>query len=291
MGILEGKRILVTGVITDASIAFHVARVAQAEGATVVLTGFGRLSLVERIARRLPSPPPVLELDVTSEDQLASLADRVSEHVDGLDGVLHAIAYANPEEALGGNFLHTRWPDVATAVQVSTFSLKAVTMAALPLMGGGGSVVGLDFDASVAWPGYDWMGVAKAGLESCARYLARDLGEKGVRVNLVAAGALLQAGARGNGARLAGDLRVPARRFRPGGRRVRHGMGATRHRRPAAGADHGVQGRALPERPAVPARGRIAAHRRAAGGRQSSRPGAAGGGARGAVRARAGQPR
>ena len=104
--------------------------------------------------------------------------------------MLHAIAYANPEEALGGNFLRTRWPDVATAVQVSTFSLKAVTMAALPLMDGGGSVVGLDFDASVAWPGYDWMGVAKAGLESCARYLARDLGEKGVRVNLVAAGPL-----------------------------------------------------------------------------------------------------
>ena len=176
MGILAGKRILVTGVITDASIAFHVARVAQAEGATVVLTGFGRLSLVERIAKRLPSPPPVLELDVTSDDHLASLAQRVSEHVDGLDGVLHAIAYANPQEALGGNFLHTKWPDVATALQVSAYSLKSITMAALPLMGGGGSVVGLDFDASVAWPGYDWMGVAKAGLESCARYLARDLG-------------------------------------------------------------------------------------------------------------------
>src|SRR6202158_712419 len=168
MGILAGKRILVTGVITDASIAFHVARVAQAEGATVVLTGFGRLSLVERIARRLPSPPPVLELDVTNDDHLASLASRVSEYVDGLDGVLHAIAYANPQEALGGNFLYTKWPDVATAVQVSAYSLKAITMAALPLMGGGGSVVGLDFDARVAWPGYDWMGVAKGGLESCA---------------------------------------------------------------------------------------------------------------------------
>jgi enoyl-[acyl-carrier protein] reductase I len=191
MGILAGKRILVTGVITDASIAFHVARVAQQEGATVVLTGFGRLSLVERIARRLPSPPPpVLELDVTSDDHLASLAERVAGHVDALDGVLHAIAYANPAEALGGKFLQTRWADVATAVQVSAYSLKAVTMAALPLMGGGGSVVGLDFDASVAWPGYDWMGVAKAGLESCARYLARDLGPKGVRVNLVAAGPL-----------------------------------------------------------------------------------------------------
>ena len=145
---------------------------------------------MERIARRLPAPPPVLELDVTSEDHLDSLAERVRAHVDGLDGVLHAIAYANPDEALGGNFLRTRWADVATAVQVSAYSLKAVTMAALPLMGGGGSVVGLDFDASVAWPGYDWMGVAKAGLESCARYLARDLGPRGVRVNLVAAGPL-----------------------------------------------------------------------------------------------------
>ena len=196
MGILAGKRILVTGVITDASIAFHVARVAQAEGATVVLTGFGRLSLVERIARRLPSPPPVLELDVTNDDHLASLASRVSEHVDGLDGVLHAIAYANPQEALGGNFLRTRWADVATAVQVSAYSLKALTMAALPLMGGGGSVVGLDFDARVAWPGYDWMGVAKAGLESCARYLARDLGPRGIRVNLISAGPLRTIAAR-----------------------------------------------------------------------------------------------
>ena len=190
MGILEGKRILVTGVITDASIAFHVARVAQQEGATVVLTGFGRMSLVERIARRLPSPPPVLELDVTSDEDLASLADRVSEHVDGLDGVLHAIAYANPEEALGGNFVHTKWPDVATAIQVSAYSLKALTMAALPLMSGGGSVVGLDFDASVAWPGYDWMGVAKAGLESASRYLALHLGKQGIRSNLVSAGPL-----------------------------------------------------------------------------------------------------
>jgi meromycolic acid enoyl-[acyl-carrier-protein] reductase len=189
MGILAGKRILVTGVLTDASIAFHVARVAQQEGAIVVLTGFGRLSLVERIAKRLPSPPPVLELDVTNDDHLASLAGRVSEHVHGLDGVVHGIGFA-PQAALGGNFLNTAWDDVATAVHVSAYSLKSLTMAALPLMIGGGSVVGLDFDASVAWPGYDWMGVAKAGLESCARYLARDLGGQGIRVNLVAAGPL-----------------------------------------------------------------------------------------------------
>jgi meromycolic acid enoyl-[acyl-carrier-protein] reductase len=189
MGILDGKRILVTGVLTDASIAFHVARVAQEEGATLVLTGFGRLSLVERIAKRLPTPPPVLELDVTDPAHLESLATRAGEHVDGLDGVVHAIGFA-PQSALGGNFLATAWEDVATAVQVSTFSLKSLTMAALPLMTQGGSVVGLDFDATMAWPGYDWMGVAKAGLESCARYLARDLGPRGVRVNLVAAGPL-----------------------------------------------------------------------------------------------------
>ena len=255
MGILAGKRILVTGVITDASIAFHVARVAQAEGATVVLTGFGRLSLVERIARRLPSPPPVLELDVTSDDHLASLASRVSEHVDGLDGVLHAIAYANPEEALGGNFLHTKWPDVATAVQVSAYSLKAITMAALPLMGGGGSVVGLDFDASVAWPGYDWMGVAKAGLESCARYLARDLGEKGVRVNLVAAG----------------PLRTMAAKSIPGFERfedVWGSPGAARleHQRP--GADRaGLRGAAFRLVPRDHRRDRPRRRRRARGGR------------------------
>jgi meromycolic acid enoyl-[acyl-carrier-protein] reductase len=189
MGILDGKRVLVTGVLTDASIAFHVARVAQQEGAAVVLTGFGRISLVRRIAQRLPDPPPVLELDVTDPGQLASLAGRVREHVDGLDGVVHSIGNA-PQSALGGNFLHTPWEDVAAALHTSTYSLKALAVAALPLMRSGGAVVGMDFDARLAWPGYDWMGVAKAGLESCARYLARDLGPHGIRVNLLAAGPL-----------------------------------------------------------------------------------------------------
>ncbi len=187
MGILDGKRILVTGVLTDASIAFHVARIAQQEGATIVLTGFGRLSLVERIAKRLPDPPPVLELDVKDEAHLASLADRASAHVDGLDGVVHSIGNA-PAAALGGNFLQTQWPDVAAALQVSAYSLQSLAMATLPLMGAGGSIVGMDFDASVAWPGYDWMGVAKAALESTARYLARDLGPRGIRVNLISSG-------------------------------------------------------------------------------------------------------
>lgn len=192
MGILQGKRILVTGVLTDASIAFHVARLAQQEGAEVVLSSYGRvLRLTERIAARLPQNAPVVELDVTSNEDLAALADRVKEHVSGLDGVLHSIAFA-PEAALGGNFLHTEWADVATAVQVSAFSLKSLTMAARPLFDPlvGASVVGLDFDASVAWPKYDWMGVAKAALESCTRYLARDLGPENIRVNLVAAGPL-----------------------------------------------------------------------------------------------------
>jgi len=190
-GLLEGKRVLVTGVLTDASIAFAVAKIAQEQGATVVLTGFGRgLSLTRRISRRLPTEAPVIELDVTDEEHLGGLADKVLEHVDGLDGVLHAIGFA-PESVLGGKpFVDAAWPEVGTALQVSTWSLAALTRATLPLFGERASVVGLDFDASVAWPSYDWMGVAKAGLASAARYLARDLGPRGVRVNLVSAGPL-----------------------------------------------------------------------------------------------------
>ncbi len=190
-GILAGKRILVTGVLTESSIAFHAAKVAQEEGAEVVLTGYGRLSLVERIAKRLPKPAPVIELDVQNAEHLDRLAGRISEHLGegvGLDGIVHSIAFG-PQDALGGNFLHTPWESVATAVEVSAYSLKSLTMACLPLMEKrGGSVVGMDFDAQVAWPKYDWMGVAKAALESTARYLARDLGSRNIRVNLVSAG-------------------------------------------------------------------------------------------------------
>ncbi|MDT0265204.1 enoyl-ACP reductase FabI [Streptomyces sp. DSM 44915] len=190
-GLLAGKRILVTGVLTESSIAFHAARLAQEEGAEVVLTGFGRLSLVQRIAKRLPKPAPVIELDVQNPEHLAGLAAQVSEHLGegvGLDGVVHSIAFA-PQDALGGNFLHTDWPSVATAVEVSAFSLKSLTMALLPLLEQrGGAVVGMDFDAQVAWPKYDWMGVSKAALEATCRYLARDLGSRNIRVNLVSAG-------------------------------------------------------------------------------------------------------
>jgi enoyl-[acyl-carrier protein] reductase I len=190
MSLLDGKRILVTGVLTDASIAFHVARLAQEEGAQVLLTSYGRvLRLTGRIAGRLPKPAEVIELDVTNADHLAALEANVrGAGFDGLDGVVHSIGFA-PETALGGNFLNTTWEDVATAVHVSTYSYKALAMAARPLFpASGASVVGLTFDATVAWPKYDWMGVAKAGLESCSRYLAKHLGPENVRSNLVAAG-------------------------------------------------------------------------------------------------------
>lgn len=191
MGILDGKRILVAGVTMDTSIGFATARVAQEQGATVVVSNFGRaLNITKRIVNRLPQPAPVLELDVTDPAHLERLPELLREHVDGLDGVVHSIAYGNPETLLGGKFMTGPWDDVAQAVQVSAYSLKALTAACLPLMGPGGSVVGLTFDASTAWPAYDWMGVAKAGLESCSRYLARDLGPQGIRCNLVAAGPL-----------------------------------------------------------------------------------------------------
>src|SRR3954470_1713351 len=190
-GILEGKRILVAGVTMDSSIGFATAKVAQEQGATVLISNFGRaLNITKRIAKRLPTEPPVLELDVTDESHLERLPALIREHVDGLDGVVHSIAYGNPETILGGKFLTGPWADVAQAVQVSAYSFTSLATACLPLMSEGGSVVGMTFDASVAWPGYDWMGFAKGALESCNRYLARDLGAHGIRSNLVSAGAL-----------------------------------------------------------------------------------------------------
>lgn len=190
MGIMQGKNILVTGVLTDQSIAFHVAKIAQEEGATVILTGFGRgLALTKRISGRLPAPVEVLELDVTNVDHLGGLATAVTRVVPHLDGVLHSIGFA-PESALGGNFLNTAWDDVSVAMHVSAYSLQSLTMAVKPILAKPASVVGLDFDATLAWPKYDWMGVAKAALEATSRYLARDLGSDGVRINLVSAGPL-----------------------------------------------------------------------------------------------------
>ena len=188
MGLLAGQRLLVTGVLTDSSMAFHVARLAQEQGATVVLSSFGRQKrITEVIARRLPHPAPVVQLDVSSEEDLAALAAAVGEHVDGLDGVVHSIGFA-PQSTMGDNFLTAQWNDVATAMQVSAYSLQALAVAARPLLQPGASIVGLTFDASLAWPVYGWMGVAKAAFESVNRYLARELGPQGIRSNLVAAG-------------------------------------------------------------------------------------------------------
>jgi meromycolic acid enoyl-[acyl-carrier-protein] reductase len=195
MGLLAGKRILVTGVLTDASLAFAVARLAQEEGAEVVLSGAGRgLSLTRRTARKLRDPVDVLEMDVAQPDQLAAAAAELGSKWDRLDGLLHAIAFA-PPECLGGDIMAADWEQVQVALHVSTYSLKALAQAFRPLLaaagangGVGASVVGLDFDATVAWPAYDWMGVSKAALESLSRYLARDLGPDKIRVNLVAAG-------------------------------------------------------------------------------------------------------
>lgn len=188
MGVLEGKRILITGVLTDASLAFGVARLAQEQGAEIVLTGAGRgMRLTQRTARKLPTEPEVLEFDAADEAHPAALRDALAERWDSVDGALHAIGFA-PEACLGGRFMEAPWADVSVALQISAYSLKSLADAVVPLMANGGSIVGLDFDAQVAWPAYDWMGVAKAALESTARYLARDLGERQIRVNLVAAG-------------------------------------------------------------------------------------------------------
>ncbi len=194
---LEGKRLLITGVITKDSIAFHAAERAQREGATVLLTSFGRVRrLTERAASKLPEPVDVLELDVNRQGDLESLTEELGDRWGGVDGALHAIAFA-PEDALGGRFMTAPADSAVEAFRTSAFSLKALGAALEPLMGSGASIVGMDFDASVAWPIYDWMGVAKAALESVSRYLARDLGAKGIRVNLVSAGPLGTVAARG----------------------------------------------------------------------------------------------
>lgn len=197
MGILAGKKILITGVLTEASIAFSAAKLAQEQGAEVLLSSFGRmLPITQKISERLPVTAKVIELDATSAEDLAALPSRIRENIGEIDGIVHAIAFA-PQTALGGNFMQTEWSDVATAVEVSAYSLKSITTAALPVLKNPSSVVGLTFDASVSWPVYDWMGVAKAAFESTARYLARYLGQSGVRVNLISAGPLRTTAAKG----------------------------------------------------------------------------------------------
>jgi enoyl-[acyl-carrier protein] reductase I len=197
-GILDGKKILVTGVLTPASIAFAIAEQAQREGADIVLTSFGRaMSLTEKSARRMQPTPDILEMDVNNPAQVEALAESVKQRWGRLDGFVHAIAFA-PADALGGNFMTAPWESVQTAFQTSAYSLKAMAQALNPLMVDGGSIVTLDFDNSTqAWPFYDWMGVCKAALESVTRYLARDLGRQKIRVNALAAGPLKTMAAKG----------------------------------------------------------------------------------------------
>ncbi|HEY1714397.1 MAG TPA: enoyl-ACP reductase FabI [Solirubrobacteraceae bacterium] len=195
--ILEGKRLLITGVITKDSIAYHAAEQAQKEGAEVVLSSFGRVRrMTERAAQRLPQPADVIELDVNKPEDLDALTESVRERWGGIDGALHAIAFA-PQDALGGKFMTAPAESAGAAFQTSAYSLKALAAALQPLMSRGSALVGMDFDATVAWPIYDWMGVAKAALESVSRYLARDLGPEGIRVNLVSAGPLGTVAAQG----------------------------------------------------------------------------------------------
>ncbi|MFV0308841.1 MAG: enoyl-ACP reductase FabI [Desertimonas sp.] len=188
MGLLDGKKIVVTGVLTDASLAFAVAKLAQAEGADIVLTGAGRgLSLTKRTARKLVGDVDVFELDVTVPGHIDDVRTAVGARWDRVDGVLHAIGFA-PQSLLGGDFMDGDWDDVSTALHISTYSYKALADAFVPLMTEGGSFVGLDFDNQVAWPAYNWMGVAKSALQSVNRYLAKTLGPRDIRFNLVAAG-------------------------------------------------------------------------------------------------------
>jgi enoyl ACP reductase len=196
MGLLDGKRLLITGVLSDSSLAFGVAALAQQEGAEIVLTGVGNaMKNTMRAARKLPVEPPVLELDVTNPEHLAAVRDDLAERWGRVDGALHAIGFA-PPVCLGGTFMEAGWDDVAVALNVSAYSFKALADVVAPLMTEGGSLLGLDFDATVSWPAYDWMGVAKAALESTSRYLARELGPSGIRVNLVAAGPIKTIAAR-----------------------------------------------------------------------------------------------
>ena len=196
MGLLDGKRLLITGVLSDSSLAFGVAELAQREGAEVVLTGVGTaMKNTLRAARKLPTEPEVLELDVTNADHIAAVRDHLSSTWGRVDGALHSIGFA-PPICLGGTFMEAGWDDVGVAINVSAYSYKSLADVVVPLMTDGGALLGLDFDATVAWPAYDWMGVAKAALESTSRYLARELGPKGIRVNLVAAGPIKTIAAR-----------------------------------------------------------------------------------------------
>ena len=251
--LLEGKKLLVTGVLTRESIAYAAAQALQEQGAEIVLTSFGRaMGLTEKSARRLPEPRRR-----AGDGRERSRAHRVGLGRDRVAvGTARRVPARDRVRAAGraGRELPAtrRGRASATAIQTSAYSLKAIATGMLPHMREhGGAIVSLDFDARVAWPIYDWMGVAKASLESITRYLARDLGPHGIRVNTLSAGPA--AHDRGQG-----DPGVPdARRRvgRPGAARVepdRRDAGRRHDRVPAVGSvagDHrrdGARRRRLP---------------------------------------------
>jgi enoyl-[acyl-carrier protein] reductase I len=196
MPLLSDHRILVTGVLTDDSLAFGIAKRALEEGATVALSGAGRgLSLTKRTARKLAEfgeVGEIIELDVTDPQQVEAAAAELTTRFGRLDGLVHAIGMA-PQSCLGNGMFVAPFEDVAIALHISTYSLAALVGTFRPLLQksealGGASVIALDFDGSRAYPMYDWMGVMKAGLESLGRYLAKEVGPDRIRVNMLAAG-------------------------------------------------------------------------------------------------------
>jgi enoyl-[acyl-carrier protein] reductase I len=188
---LTGRRILITGVVNADSIAFATAKRVQELGADVLLTALPRdRRRCEEASRELPRMAGVLPLDATRPEDYEALADELRARWGGVDGALHAVAFA-PRDALSGDFLAARPDGVNLAFQTSAMSYAHLGRLLHDLAPEhGGSLVGLDFDAGGAWPVYNWMGVCKAALESVNRYLARDLGPRNIRANLVAAGPL-----------------------------------------------------------------------------------------------------
>ncbi len=188
MGLLDGKTILVSGVFTETSIAFRAAEVAQEEGATVILTAFGRRRrITETVARRLPVTPALVEFDATVAEDVDLMHGQVAELTDQVHGVVHCISASLPS-VVGEHFPTATWEDVSHSFQVSAYSYQALVRGVDTLLVDGASVVGCTLDASVAWPVYGWAGVAKAAYESTNQYLAHHYGPRGIRCNLIAAG-------------------------------------------------------------------------------------------------------
>ncbi len=196
-GLLDGKTALVMGVANRWSIAWAVARAFSREGARVVFTFQGERQ--EKDVRELAGTLPdsvVLPCDVTRDEELARLGEAVKERTGGVDGLVHSLAFANRED-LSGAFLDTSRTGFALALDVSAYSLVATARHLAPALSPGAAIVTLTYLGSTrVMPNYNVMGVAKAALEASVRYLASDLGPRGIRVNAISAGPIKTASAR-----------------------------------------------------------------------------------------------